>query len=187
MSKPQSGLFKNTTGYSHGKVFMNHNLDLNDIAHMSDSGDNFDRREHPIPYKELSSKKLGQFREKELRRTLTKDEYKHKEWNRRFNNRKARGINAFWRKERQRILHGLPTIRNWSASQIRDILDKKRPRYKNQAMQSHHTYSAAKFPHLADKGNLIYPATPYEHRHSWHGGNYKQSLPGRPFYNDKEF
>lgn len=37
-------------------------------------------------------------------------------------------------------------------------------------MQGHHSYSASKFPHLSDKGEVIYPATTSEHLHRWHGG-----------------
>lgn len=45
-------------------------------------------------------------------------------------------------------------------------------------MQGHHSYSASQYPHLANKGEIIYPATPNEHFNGWHGGNWKNSLPG---------
>lgn len=44
----------------------------------------------------------------------------------------------------------------------------------------HHTYSASKYPHLADKGEVIYPATFNEHLNKWHGKNFKNSYPGAP-------
>lgn len=43
-------------------------------------------------------------------------------------------------------------------------------------MQGHHSYSASQYPHLANKGEIIYPATPNEHFNGWHGGNWKNSL-----------
>jgi hypothetical protein len=46
--------------------------------------------------------------------------------------------------------------------------------------KSHHTYSVAKYPHLANLGQLIYPATRNEHKNRWHGSNFKTSLPGCP-------
>ncbi|WP_443217508.1 hypothetical protein [Sporolactobacillus sp. CQH2019] len=30
------------------------------------------------------------------------------------------------------------------------------------------SYSASKYPHLADKGDIIYPATYNEHLNGWH-------------------
>ena len=47
-------------------------------------------------------------------------------------------------------------------------------------IQGHYSYSVSKYPHLADKGEVIYPATANEHLNGWHGGNYKNSLPGEP-------
>lgn len=49
------------------------------------------------------------------------------------------------------------------------------------------SYSASKFPHLSDKGEVIYPATIREHLYGWHGGNYKNSLPGKPIKDIKDF
>ena len=54
-------------------------------------------------------------------------------------------------------------------------------------LDSHHTYSVAKYPHLANRGELIYPATKYEHRQGWHGGNMRNSLPGKPINKIEEF
>lgn len=37
-------------------------------------------------------------------------------------------------------------------------------------IQGHHTFSVSKYPHLAGKGEGIYPATNNEHLNGWHGG-----------------
>ena len=47
-------------------------------------------------------------------------------------------------------------------------------------IQGHHTFSVSKYPHLAGKGEGIYPATNNEHLNGWHCGNYSNSLPGKP-------
>lgn len=57
-----------------------------------------------------------------------------------------------------------------SKEQAQDIINNKRAKYEGKTMQGHHSYSASKFPHLSDKGEVIYPATTSEHLHRWHGG-----------------
>ncbi|AMR10604.1 hypothetical protein MOE82_01995 [Bacillus licheniformis] len=57
-----------------------------------------------------------------------------------------------------------------SKEQAQDIINNKRAKYEGKTMQGHHSYSASKFPHLSDKGEVIYPATTREHLHRWHGG-----------------
>ena len=42
-------------------------------------------------------------------------------------------------------------------------------------------------PHLADKGEIIYPVTPNEHLKGWHGGNFKNSRPGEPIIDINDF
>ena len=179
MSKPSSGHFKGTIGGNASSKNVSHNLNNDGII----KGNGFDTRAHPTKYKQLSSKKLKALREKEAARTLTKAEYKHKEWQRRLSIRRRAGIDAFWERERELIDKKLPTTRKWSAEQRDDILNNKRPKFKGVTMQSHHTYSVAQYPHLANIGSLIYPATQYEHHKRWHGGNYKNSLPGKPVDN----
>lgn len=175
MSKPSSGHFSGTTGGQNTSKNLFRNNDRSVI--ITPKG--LDLREHPTKYKQMSSKKLKKLREKEANRTLTKAEYKHKEWQRRLALRRKAGIDEFWELEVERIANNRPT-RNWSAEQRADILRGKRPQYRGESMHSHHTYSVTKYPHLANKGQLIYPATRNEHKSRWHGGNFKTSQPGRP-------
>jgi len=181
MSKPSSGHFKGTGG-SQAKQ---HRPFTNGGTYGSIKS-NLDLREHPTKYKQLSSKKLKLLREKEANRTLTKAEYKHKEWQRRLSARRDEGIKSFWKEERKRILKGLPTTRNWNATQRKDIIAGKRPKFGGKTIVSHHTYSVSKYPHLANRKEIIYPATFYEHIHRWHGGNTRNSFPGRPINPIKE-
>ncbi|MCR4717007.1 MAG: hypothetical protein K5656_07475 [Lachnospiraceae bacterium] len=182
MSKPNSGHFTATTGNQIPDSGF-HKPRQHDIINKT----KYDLREHPIKQRQLSSKKAKQLREKVKNRTITKNEYKLLAWHSRLQKRRIAGIDAFWKEERRRIKLGLPTTRNWSAKQRADILNKKRPKYKDKTIQSHHLYSVAKYPHLANLGEFIQPVTPYEHLHGYHGGNYKNSLPGKPINNIKEF
>ena len=54
-------------------------------------------------------------------------------------------------------------------------------------MQGHHSYSVSKYPHLADCGEVIFPTTRNEHLNGWHGGNYKNSMPGEPIFSIMDF
>lgn len=183
MSKPNSGHFSGTIGSRNTTKNLSRKNDRCVI--MLPKG--LDLREHPTKYKQMSSQKLKNLREKEDNRTLTKAEYKHKEWQRRLSARRKEAITQFWKNERKLIKRNLPTTRNWSAEQRQAILSGKQPKYKGKTMASHHTYSVAKYPHLANRKELIYPATYYEHVHGWHGGNTKNSLPGVPIKMIKEF
>jgi len=62
---------------------------------------------------------------------------------------------------------------------MKDILSGKRAKFDEKTLQGHHAYSASKYPHLANRSEVIYPATFNEHFHGWHGGNWKTSLPGQ--------
>lgn len=183
MAKPSSGHFSGTAGSKNAYKNQSRNIDRDAIILPRD----LDLREHPTKYKQMSSKKLIVLRQKEANRTLTKEEYKHKEWQRRLSARRKEAITEFWKNERRLIKHNLPTTRNWSAEQRQAILSGKLPRFKGKTMASHHTYSVAKYPHLANRKELIYPATFYEHVYGWHGGNTKNSLPGIPIKMIKEF
>ena len=176
MSKPSSGHFKGTTGSRLAQSYSS-TIEKNNAIIKKDE---LDFREHPTKYKQMSSKKLKQLREKEANRTITKDEYKRKEWQRRLTNRRNEAIREFWKNERRLIKNNLPTTRNWSAEQRKDILAGKRPKYDGKAIASHHKYSVSKYPHLSNRRELIYPATFYEHIYGWHGGNTRNSLPGIP-------
>ena len=39
----------------------------------------------------------------------------------------------------------------------------KQPKVDGEIVHGHHSYSASQYPHLANKGENIYPATPKEH------------------------
>ena len=185
MSKPSSGHFKGTGG-SQARQARQYKPFTNGGTYGSIKS-NLDLREHPTKYKQLSSKKLKSLREKEANRTLTKAEYKHKEWQKRLTARRNEAIKEFWEKESFLIQNHLPTTRNWSAPQRKDILAGKRPRFKGKVISSHHMYSVAKYPHLANRKEFIFPATFYEHVYGWHGGNTKNSLPGKPIKRIMEF
>ncbi len=183
MSKPSSGHFNGTTGSKNAFKNLSQNFISSAIINLKGS----DPREHPTKYKQMSSKKRKLLREKVQMRTITKAEYKRLNWQKRLDARRKAGIESFWDRERDRISLNLPPTRNWSPEQRADILNNKMPKYNGKSMQSHHTYSVAKYPHLANRGSLIYPVTLYEHKNRWHYKGTKNSLPGRPNnYNAKE-
>ena len=111
MSKPISGYFIGTIG---SKSASKNSSLLSDNSAII-ATERFDLREHPTKYEQLSSKKLKLLREKEASRTLTKAEYKHKEWQGRLNNRCKKGIDLFWEYKAEPIINNLPNTRNWSA------------------------------------------------------------------------
>ena len=176
LSKSDSGYFKGTSGYLASQKNFPNSLGNSGIIEPKE----FDTREHPTKYKQLSSKKRKELRQKLLNRTITMKEYKRLEWQRRLDRRRRAGIDSFWTREAFLIETGQPTTRNWTAEQRKDILNNIRPKFKGQTIFSHHKYSVAKYPHLANVGKLIYPATLKEHFERWHGKDYKKSLPGRP-------
>lgn len=138
-----------------------------------------DLTSHPITQKQLSSKKISELKRKIDDRTITKSEYEQYMWNKRFSKRRATGVDQFWSQERQRILNNESLTRNWTQEQINDILSGKKPKFDGKTIQGHHTYSASQYPQLANRGEIIYPVTQNEHFKGWHGGNWKNSLPGR--------
>ena len=91
MSKPSSGHFSGTTGSKNTSKNLSQNNDKSVI--ITPKG--LDLREHPTKYKQMSSKKHKILREKEANRTLTKAEYRYKEWQRRLNTRRKEGIDNF--------------------------------------------------------------------------------------------
>ncbi|MHA6531857.1 hypothetical protein ACX1DY_16050, partial [Paenibacillus sp. BAC0078] len=132
------------------------------------------------PYKQLGNKTKKRLEDKVKNRTITKEEWRRLEWNKRLASRRDEGVENFWDQERARIRNGEPTTREWSDEQIIDILNNKAPTLDGKTITGHHTYSVSKYPHLADKGEIIYPATIKEHLKRWHGGSYRKSLPGEP-------
>ncbi|MBC6971801.1 cytoplasmic protein [Bacillus sp. Xin] len=143
--------------------------------------------EHPIPYKQLTAKKMKNLKLKIENRTITKEEYESYIWNKKFSVRRRKGVDEFWNQEQERILNGETPSRNWTEEQIQDILNNKKAKFNGETLQGHHTYSAAKYPHLADKGEVIFPLTHREHFYGWHGRNYKTSLPGKPINDIVDF
>lgn len=179
MSKPSSGLFNGTKGDTayHG--------DAESVITSRVSG--LDLQEHPTSQKQLSKKKRKEINEKIENRTATRDEWKIMEWDKRFAKRRKNGVKTFWKQERNRLERGEAGTRNWTDEQRRAILSGKPPKFKGKTVHGHHAYSAAKYPHLANLGEVIYPATQYEHRMGWHGGSYKKSEPGRRIRPINEF
>ena len=171
MTKPESGLFKGTSGIE----------DFYGDAErvIAERVKNLDLTPHPVTQKQLSSKQCKRIKSRIEDRTATKDEYKRYMWNTRFSRRKRAGINNFWSEERGRIMNSEPWTRDWSDVQIEQILNKGKPTHLSKSLEAHHTYSAKNFPHLSNLGAVIYPATHNEHLKGWHGGNYRKSLPGK--------
>lgn len=185
MSKPLSGHFNGTMGFRNTKNLIVPKQIQNAIIKLKK--DKTQIEEHPTKYKQLGSKKIKEFNEKIEKRSLSRDEYKRMRFNERLRKRRQAAIDAFWAIERNSIEHNLPTTRKWDSQQRADILRGRRPKYRGATMQSHHTYSVAKYPHLANQPDLIYPVTRKEHIYGWHGGNTRNSLPGRPIKYIVEF
>lgn len=179
MSKPPSGLFHGTKG---------------DRAYRGDAEgviasrvEGLDLREHPTAHKQLSAKARRSIAQKIRNRTATREEYERYMWDKRFGKRRRAGIKNYWKQERNRLERGEAGTRNWTAEQRAAILSGKTPGFNGKPMQAHHTYSASRYPHLANLGEVIYPATYYEHYMGWHGGVYKNSLPGKRIRPINEF
>lgn len=175
MSKPLSNHFHNTTGER--KFFASQGQTEGDI--IRDRVKGLDLREHPVKYKSPLSRR--EIKEKISKRTASKDEYKKYNSMNRLDKRRKKGVNEFWKQERRRIKRGEPTTRNWTSDQRNDILHNRKPKINGKSVQGHHTYNVSKYPHLADKGEVIFPASFEEHLYVWHGGNFQNSLPGMPF------
>ena len=179
MSKPLSGLFRGTRGERF------HTGDAEAVIASRIAG--LDLREHPLDRQQLSSKQVKSIRKKIANRTATREESEAYRWHHRFSRRRRAGVDSFWEQEADRLLAGLPGTRNWSPEDIERILSGRRPRYAGKPIEGHHTFSAALYPHLANRGEIIYPATHFEHFQAWHGGNYRRSLPGRRIRKFNEF
>lgn len=188
MSKSNSGHFSGTNGdrlssYARKGEYEGPKPTESDI--IASRVKSLDLREHPLKYKQLSAKKMNQLNKKVVSRTITKSEFRVYDSNKRLTRRRDRGVDSFWKQETKRILSGAPTTRNWTPEQKHDIIHNRRPKQNGKTLQSHHTYSVSRYPHLANRGEVIFPATFSEHLHGWHGGNFKKSLPGRPIKQSK--
>ena len=177
MSKGNSGLFKGTIGEKN-----ENNIGINEIINIiKERTKDLDLRENKIKNKELSNKKRQEIEDKIDKKTATKKEYYIYTWDNRFKKRKKTAIKNFWKEEAKRLKDGLSGTRNWNEEQKKVIIaGKKRPKYKGKTMIGHHSYSASLYPHLANKHEVIVPVSFKEHLKGWHGGNFKNSSPGKP-------
>ncbi|MCY8755664.1 T7SS effector LXG polymorphic toxin [Bacillus haynesii] len=144
----------------------------------------FDLNPKKTPHKLLGSKKMSELNKKVRNRTITKEEWKRLEWNKRFKKRRDLGVDNFWEQERRRVQNNEEPTVNWTKEQKESIESGHLPKHNGKTIIGHHTYSASKYPHLANKGEVIYPVTFKEHLYRWHGGSYKKSLPGKPLNPD---
>lgn len=176
MSKPSSGHFQGTTGSNHSGSATFTNPSASDIIAERVKG--LDLRPHPV--KHFSDTSYVKIRQKVADRTATRDEYRKLQQGIRLNRRRREGPRRFLTQEAIRIKTGQKTTRNWSASQIQEIVSGSYPTYKRRKLEGHHSYSVAKYPHLANRHEVIYPATHHEHIQGWHGGNTRNSMPGKP-------
>jgi hypothetical protein len=167
---------------------------ISDIPHVKEAKNiiakrtkGLDLNKHPTTTKQMSSKKMKELKDKVDNRTITKQEYADYIWNKKFAKRRDKGVKEFWYQEQQRLLNNEPHTRDWSQEQLKDILAGKTPKFDVKPIAGHHSYSASQYPHLADKGKIIYAATFNEHLKGWHGGNWKNSIPGEPIKPIKDF
>jgi hypothetical protein len=185
MSKPISHLFYGTLGHI---AFFGEEISSfiassrNAVKIIAERIKDLDTREHIIKHKKvLSSKQMAEIRKKIEARTATIKEYKNYSMTLRFNKNRQAAVKEFWKDEKHRIEQGLPLTREWTNEQIQAILANSKPQYNGKTIQGHHTFSALKYPHLAGRSEVIYPVTFYEHLYYWHGGNFKNSVSGKPF------
>ena len=135
---------------------------------------------YKVPHSPVTKTQRASLKAKLENRTLTKNEYKRMEWDRRFANKRAKGVSRFWADERARLKLGEPTTRDWSVEQKTDILASRTPKYNNESIQGHHKYNALDHPPLASDPKNIYPATRTEHFERWHGGSWRNDSFGKP-------
>lgn len=179
MSKPLSGLFEGTAG----ELVITRSLE----KIVRDRTRHLDTQEHARTSLQLSKAKQRGIVRKIKGRSATKQEYKEYMSNLRFEKRRRAGIKRFWAQERRRLIAGRPGTRNWTPEQRKSILQRKVPKYNGKPIEAHHSFSASKYPQLANRGEVIVPLTHHEHFQGWHGGNYRQSLPGKPIRHLYEF
>ena len=177
MSKPLSYHFRGTTGERKFKDENDQYEFEDDIIKERVQG--LDLTEHPVKHKsDLSLKKIIK---KIKDNTATKEEYQKYDRIKRLSDKRKEAVKAFWEMESERIKNHQRTTRHWTAEQRAEILKGGRPKVNGKTMQGHHTYSVSKYPQLAGYHNVIFPVTFAEHLYDWHGGNFHNSLPGRPF------
>ena len=191
MSKSISHHFSGTGGH---KAFYGNDLsgfiDSRKTAEevIKERTKDLDTNPHPILHKKvLSKKQMSKIGRKIDERSATMKEYKNYKMTERLDKRRKKAVKDFFRAEKYRLEHGLPTTRKWTPEQERYLRAGERPRFNGKTIQGHHTYSVKMFPHLADRHEIIYPVTYAEHLYGWHGGNFRNSLPGKPINHIKSF
>lgn len=75
-----------------------------DVEIISERVKGLDLREHKLKYKPLSAKQRKEIADKIEKRTATRAEYKHYDWDRRFSERMKKGIINFWNEEKKSIV-----------------------------------------------------------------------------------
>ncbi|MBR4779841.1 MAG: hypothetical protein IK014_00610 [Lachnospiraceae bacterium] len=173
MSKCNSNHFTGTTSLRNSALHTSSESDI-----IAERVQGLDLRPHPT--KQMGSKRMTKVKVKINARTATKDEYQLLRHTERLNERRDEGVRAFWEQERERIISGKKTTRTWNSKQRESILNVYATRPKGINIQGHHTYAVSQYPHLANRGEVIFPVTFYEHLHIWHGGSFFKSSPGRP-------
>ncbi|WP_232097391.1 polymorphic toxin-type HINT domain-containing protein [Gimesia maris] len=132
------------------------------------------------PFQPLSKSQRTALKSKLDDRTITQQEFKHLEWDRRFANRRATGVRRFWASERVRLRAGEPGTRAWTPEQAEAILAGRKPQFNGETLEGHHLFNALDHPHIANESWNIYPATRTEHFQRWHGGNWQNDTFGQP-------
>ena len=188
MSKPNSGLFP-TGGQLNvlAEIVVTASSYEEAVKLIAQRAKDLDLREHALGYTLPSKAKINEIKTNIKNRTATKQDYMLYASYKRFEKRRKRGVDRFWKEERRRLKLGLPGTRNWTRKQREDILAGKRPKFNGKTIEAHHTYSAHKYPHLADVAAILFPASHEEHHEGWHGGDYKKSQPGKPIKDIFEF
>jgi len=159
---------------------------LNNQAKAEIKAGTADVRQYNTPYSQLTPKQKSNLKSKLKNRTITKDEFAALDWDRRFSNRRKRGVDRFWASERIAIRNGTPS-RNWTTTQRDDILSGKTPQLDGKPIEGHHRYNAIDHPNIADLSENIHPASWDEHFNKWHGGNFRNDtfgVPNNPSYPD---
>ena len=133
-----------------------------------------------VPHRPLTPEQRRDLHNKVDNRTISRDEWERLQWDRRFSNRRSRGVARYWRSEKKRLREGLPGTRQWTPEQRQAILAGRTPQLEGSAIEGHHRYNAIDYPQLADDPLNIYPVSRAEHQYRWHGGNWQNDTMGEP-------
>ena len=84
---------------------------------MAERTKDLDTQEHPSKYKHISAKEKARLEGKVQDRTISKEEYKTLERNKKMSTKRQNGVNKFWEQERTRLQNGENGTRNWFPQQ----------------------------------------------------------------------